>query len=239
MPQKLRQIDIHIDKANNPFENEKIDIKYKNLEVKDLKNIVRKNSTIVFVEIKDLSFIKEIYDYLEGECNIICYDNDLNTIIQGRTFLNKSNILFFNSDFRNSNLDSFTVDIIIGTNLLGEAKKDYKLLNELSRVLKANGKFLFIELVSLNKPFYGFKNYFKKKKEHIFNRIIFNFQSKLNILKKSQYQIKILGNGNFYFNSSDVNSLQEFCDLIGYRSEDRINILSEILLVLIEGKKEY
>lgn len=238
MSNSLRKIDIHIDKSGDYEDNSAILMKRHSLQFKDIKNLIKRKSTIVCVSNEGFDFIKEMYEYLNGESTIIYFDKNVENILKLRKFIDKPNVIFINNSFENNNLDNQSVDILIGCNLLGENCKSTVLLREFNRILKRDGKFLFLELISLNKPYQGFINYFSKKNEHVFNKIIFNFKKKLKYLRECEYRMKIIGNGNFYFNSYDVKSLQEFCDLLGYRSSDRINILSEILLVSIQGNKK-
>jgi|GEM_PF-1333046 len=231
MSSSLVKFDIHIKNILKPdFKESKKSV----IKFNSIKNLLEKNNTIINIDYYDYNLLSNIYHYLKSDCRIINFIKEKDRVIESRKLFPMDNIIYFNSDFNNNNLKNDIADIIIGKNIIGAYEKSKK-IKEINRVLKCNGNFFLLEYVSLYKPHTGFKKYFKQDKEHEFNKVIFNFQQKMNILKNCEYEIKILGNGNFYFDSSDINSLQEFCDMLGYGEEHRQYILSNILLVIITG----
>lgn len=199
-------------------------------------NLTKEHDTILSIGCYDLSLLYSIYKHNNKNCSIIGYSDNIEVLYKTRTYFRGiQEITFFGRNFIHNDLKNNSVDLILGNNILGEDKKN--IFREIDRVLTSNGKFVFKELISTAKPHKGFHEYFKKKDNHIFNYIIFNIQHKLKFLKNCKYEIKIIGNGNFYFHTNDITSLQEYCDLYGYRMQTRKKILSEIFLVIIKGNK--
>jgi hypothetical protein len=208
------------------------------LKLNELRNIVKPGHTIVDITGQNLFLLLEIYEMLSGVCQLIIYMPGRNKALEYKKIMEKHNILVLSSTFKENYLKNNIADVIIANNILGDTKKNSLMLNEINRILHPQGSFFFIELVYHNKPHDGFKSYFKKEKTHVFNSIIYNFQEKLKSLKNCEYVIKLVGNGNYYFDSKYINSIQEFCDLLGYEIIDRENILSNILAVIIKGKRK-
>jgi SAM-dependent methyltransferase len=200
------------------------------------KDLVKSGDTIVDLTCRDLELLRTVNDSVNNNCSMIGYADHIERILQARSmFTNKRKALFFNDTFSRNMIKPGSVDLVIGSNILGVRKGTKKNLKEVRRILKHGGRFFFQELISSDKPRQGFITYFKKRDGHIFNKVIFNIQDKLPILRFLQFDIKIIGNGNFYFNGEDISSLQEFCDIVGMRSQDRQEMLSQIYYVCIYG----
>jgi len=212
--------------------------KHQIINFSDIKDLLRPDMTIADVNVNNISLISRINKHLKNNYHLIEYISDLNESIKIREVLDKNNILVINSDFKSNGLKNSIVDLIIGKNIFGKKDNIQKSIKEINRVLNDNADFVLVELVSFEKPLLGFRSYFKKQEDHLFNNIVYNLENVMRKVKNCSYEIKIIGNGNFYFDNETKKSLQEFCDIYGYDSEDRNIILSNILLVVIQGKKK-
>lgn len=232
MPNLLKNIDIRINNENHEsFSYEKTIPNYG-----DIRPYIKENSNILCLNAPETEIIKQITSKKFKNLSLTVFEKDLSKALNLRNEFGTKNIQILNGEINEGLLKSASIDLIIGKNVLGDPSKNRFLLKEVKRILKNNGGFIFSELVYLKKPINKFYNYFKNKGNAKFSSVIFNFQRKLKKLEDCEYEIKIIGNGNFYFNSRDVNSLQEFCDLLGYKSYERTNILSQILLIVVKGK---
>ncbi|HPY86579.1 MAG TPA: hypothetical protein PLG34_01175 [Spirochaetota bacterium] len=232
MPNLLKNIDIRSNNENrNSLSRERTIPNYE-----DIKPYVRDNSNILCLNSPETALIKQILAKRYKNLSMTIFEKDLSRALNLRNEFRSKNIQIINGEINEGLLKSASIDLVIGKNILGDPSRNGFLLKEIKRVLKNTGGFVFSELVYLKKPINKFYNYFRNKGDDKFSSVIFDFQRKLKKLEGREYEIKIIGDGNFYFNSRDVNSLQEFCDLLGYKSYERTNILSQIFLIVVKGK---
>lgn len=202
------------------------------LGLKEIKNLLKKGNTVILSSFTDYSLISDINDYYENDINIICYDENPENILNAKKLFDKKNILFFNTAFSNNSLRTNSVDLIVSYNLLGN---NIKLIREVKRVLKINGHFLSYELISYNNPDNNFKKFFKNDQFNKMNQVIFGYKINYIHLKDFITDMKIIGNGNYYFSYHEIKKLQDYCDKFGFTSDVRNKILKEIYLVIISG----
>lgn len=235
MKNKTNQIEINTQSThsvNSDYDRSQI------ISLNEIKHILRSGITIVDINENNISLLSQIDKYLKSDYQLIEYIPDLQESIHIRQVLDKQNMLVINSNFVDNGLKNNIVDLILGKNILGEKENIHKNLKQINRVLNDDGSFVFVELLSFEKPLLGFRSHFKKQPDHMFNLIIYNIDNIMKKIKNCKYELKIIGNGNYYFDNEIINSLQEFCDIYGYDSEDRNIILSSILLVVIKGNKK-
>lgn len=226
--------DIHIDKITVPLDNDVTE--YQQVVIKEISNIIKNGDIIATVDSYNNNLINEIIFKKHKNITIISLNKNVKNIISDKSNFQDNNILFFNEDIKSDILKTGVVDIFIGNNILGQYKHNRRLINDSFRFLKNNGAIFFTELISTEKPKTGFKRYFKLKSGNKFNSIIFDAKNRARLLKNCDYEIKTIGNGNFYFDSGDLNFIKEFCDTYGYTDDDIKNIFSKTLLVLIKAR---
>ncbi|HOJ62992.1 MAG TPA: hypothetical protein PLE45_01110 [Spirochaetota bacterium] len=202
---------------------------YYNIIFENIKDIIKNGFSIVNLSFLNEDFINKIDHYLNSNCNIINFCNNYKDFLKlNLIFFSNKNILFNMTDLKNNYLKNNSIDLLLGQNVINNKKNLY----EIERILKPDGKFIFLELVSVEALPYNFKRFISNSNSMLSN-IIFDIDSKMKI--KYNYEVKPLCNGNFYFGENEIKKLQDFCDLHGFNIKKRNDILSKIFLVMIKG----
>ena len=155
---------------------------YYNIIFENIKDIIKNGFSIVNLSFLNEDFINKIDHYLNSNCNIINFCNNYKDFLKlNLIFFSNKNILFNMTDLKNNYLKNNSIDLLLGQNVINNKKNLY----EIERILKPDGKFIFLELVSVEALPYNFKRFISNSNSMLSN-IIFDIDSKMKIKYKSK-----------------------------------------------------
>lgn len=204
---------------------------------KDIKNILRPDYTIIYLNCNNYPLIKDINRYLKGKCKIIIYISKIEELSKARKILDKKNIIVLYSNFEINNLKSHAADIVFSENILVNNDNNALLIKEINRVLKQKGHFIFIESILIDKHFYTVRSFYKKHIELKIKIIINNIRKKIKNMKNSKYDVEIFGESNFIYDVNNSFSLEQFYDFLINKINRHEKIIIENMHIVIKGER--
>jgi hypothetical protein len=197
---------------------------------------LKAGSRILFINYTDPDLMVKISEMLDQKVTILCYEENISRVLEARKRIANPNILLIHSSFSFDELEPSSIDLAVASKVLG-SHNGKKILGALNRMLSSAGRFYFLELISKKSAPEGYGRYFRKNHSPELNRVLFDFEKIMGSLKKIRMDLRVIGNGNFYFKTTDINSLQEFLDALGHPKDRRGEILSDIFIALIEVER--
>lgn len=235
MPSKLQNTKINLTILKKSKGNKKITLPID--FNKDIKNLIKPDFTIIYLNCNNYSLIKDINRYLKGKCRIIIYISKIEELSKARKILDKKNIIVLYSNFEINNLKSHAADLVFCEDILVNNDNNSLLIKEINRVLKQKGHFILIESILMDKPFYTIRSFYKKYIDLKIKIIINNFKKKLKNIKNSRYDIEISGDSNFIYTSNNSSSLDDFYDFLIIKINKHEKIIIDNMHIVIKGER--